>query len=149
MEMIAEQPEMKPPRYLPFQKSVEPHFSLQNCDGHFKIRCTTLDFDDKLLKPRALNPHTLILQKNTATLYQKQEADDSGPNDSSSVISTATSRASSAPTAAEAAKQAQQESQQILFDALGITDDMGEEISALYSMQAQDDLTFHAIVGII
>ena len=42
-------------------------------EDEFKIRCTTLDFDDKANKPKSLNPEILIINKSSCVIYQKKD----------------------------------------------------------------------------
>lgn len=60
----------KAARYHPVHKSIEPHFSLSCSQGVIKIRCTTLDFDDKELKPKPLNSQILVIDRQKAIISE-------------------------------------------------------------------------------
>ena len=96
---------------------------MSSFEGTIKIRCTTLDFNDKQLKPVSLNPHTLIIKRNSGVIYQTNENSESMEDNFNEVFGEDLSRL-----------RRPSEVHQIVFDR--------QEDAEFYSMQTQDELNF-------
>jgi len=57
-------------------KAIEPYFILVEDSDHFRILCTSLDFDDNAEEPVLLKEEVLIIKKDGCGIYERSKRND-------------------------------------------------------------------------